>query len=326
MSYVIGSFNVMKLSVQPDKETNRDFGRLADIIKRENFDVVALQEVFTSEAISQKLLRELGEREWDFCWDRPQSLGTSAEGYAFLWKKSRLKLVEANDNPEIFNQYSIQDSRISGSDKRLIGGSGIVRPPYVARFTPSGLLGGSFFEIRLINTHISFGKPKDAEMYMADPEMKDLAVRRQELTTLSEEIYRRVSVKQYGDNMPSYTILLGDYNLCLCGNEDRMEFIKIDNARILRTVQKEKTSLKQVKKDEEQRPVAMADYYANDYDHFSYETALDDKLRLTVSRVDALEKYYGNDLEAYRHEISDHVPIKLALDLTLREGLRSHGM
>ena len=291
MSYTIGSFNVMKMSYQSNDETNKNYKKLAEIIKREKFDVVALQEVFSPGAIKNLLIPRLnGNENWDYRWESPLSLsGISAEGYAFIWNKDKLNLINSADNPKIYNQYRIKGNRLSGSQKKLIGAQGLLRPPYVARFTPSGTLGGSNFEIRLISTHISFGRAKNAELFMTDPEMGKVAVRRQELATLSEQIYRMVSTKQYGDNMPSYTFLLGDYNLCLCGSESRMEeFIPIDESRTLRTVQREKTSLKQVKKDEVGQQEILEDYYAHDYDHFSYETALDEKLNLKVSRVDAL--------------------------------------
>lgn len=265
----------------------------------------------------------MGSDKWKYRWASPNPFSTSsAEGYAYLWNEDRIRL---SGKPRIYNQYRIQGSRLSGSDEKLIGRQGLIRPPYVARFTPVGLPGGSNFEIRLINTHIIFGKPSNAEVSMADPGMGDISIRRQELQTLSECIYRMVSTKRYGDNLPAYTFLLGDYNLCLCGTESKMDcLIRIDESRQLRTVQEEKTSLRTAQSVE--KSVGIPDYYVHDYDHFSYETGLDQKLRMQVSRVDALSTYCHNDLEAYRKKISDHVLIKLVLSLTMREGLRSNGI
>ena len=326
MSYTIGSFNVLKLSNQTNKEIQKDYNMLAQIIIDERFDVVALQEVLSEDPIKNSLIPALGSNKWKYKWASPKPFSTSsAEGYAYIWNEQKLRLVDSNDNPKIYNQYRIQGSRLSGSDKKLIDRQGLIRPPYVARFTPAGLLGGSNFEIRLINTHIVFGKPSNAEMFMAEPSMGDVSIRKQELQTLSECIYRMVSTKRYGNNLPAYTFLLGDYNLCLCGTESKMDhLIRIDDSRQLRTVQEEKTSLKEVKKNEDS--MGFQDYYAHNYDHFSYETGLDQKLRMQVSRVDALSTYYNNDLETYRKKISDHVPIKLVLSLTLRERLRSNGI
>ena len=328
MSYIIGSFNVLKLSNQSDKEIKKDYSLLAQIINNENFDVIALQEVLSENPIRDFLIPALGPQKWSYTWASPKPFSTaSAEGYAFLWRKKRLQLVDAGDNPKIYNQYSIREPSFFGGSSGMIGKKGLIRPPLVARFTPAGLPGGSNFEIRLINTHIIFGKPSNADKYMTDVEMDNANLRKQELRTLSEEIYRMVSTKRYGNNLPAYTILLGDYNLCLCGPGPKIDSeIRIDRNRMLRTVQKEKTSLRQPKEDEENLTKELIpNYYAHNYDHFSYETDLDDKLKLNVSRVDALEKYCSNDLKAYRQKISDHVPIKLELNLSLREGLRSNG-
>ena len=40
-------------------------------------------------------------------------------------------------------------------------------------------------------------------------------------------------------------------------------------------------------------------------------------VKVVASRVDALGKYYQNDLQKYRHEVSDHVPIKIQIDFNV---------
>ena len=58
-----------------------------------------------------------------------------------------------------------------------------------------------------------------------------------------------------------------------------------------------------------------------DYDHFTYETDLNRKMIIIPERVEVLGKYFANTgnasqkLEMYRNTISDHVPIKLTIDL-----------
>lgn len=321
MSYTIGSFNLLKLSYQKDDEIRKDYRKIAQIINDENFDVVALQEVLSDGPIKNSLLPELGSNKWDYVWEAPNPFSSSSnEGYAFIWRKRRLGLVEAGDNPKIYNQYSIREPSFFGGKSGIIGKKGLIRPPFVARFTPAGLPGGSNFEIRLINTHIIFGRPSHAESFISDTDLSDHELRRCELKTLSESIYRMVSTKRYGDNLPAYTILLGDYNLCLCGPGPKIDAeIKIDERRNLLTVQTEKTSLKQPSSNGEPSKMVDADHYAHNYDHFSYETGLMEKIGLTASRVDALTTYYKNDLAAFRKEVSDHVPIKLVLDLKLHE-------
>lgn len=324
MSYVIGSFNLLKMDFKSNDETKKNFDRIADIIREEQFDVIALQEVMTEMAVNE-LIKRLGPMYWDSVF-KPSTITASKdaqrEGYAFLWKKRRLHLVDAASAVELKDEYRI---RRDGSGAFIHQGS-LVRPPLVIRLTPQGLLGGSNFELRLINTHIAFNSPVNcADKY------NDAVLRRMELKVLAEEVYRKVSSKRYGINIPAYTILMGDYNLCLAGGGTPVveEIIDITSTRQLRTVQRERTSLKQtsasystpdlnMEHDRDVKTENDVDNYSSNYDHFSYEVDLDAKMRLTVSRVEALGKYYGNDLEAYRREVSDHVPIKLIMDLRTR--------
>lgn len=311
MGYIIGSFNTLKMSLQSNKDSKKDFVEIVRIIKQERFDVVALQEVMNEMVLRSRVLPVLGP-DWDGKWLSPTPFtSASNEGYAFIWKKNRLRLV---DEPTIYQRVG------SG-----VGSGRLIRPPMVARFTPSGLLGGSNFELRLINTHIIFGKPSTLERTLSDYEL-----RREELKVLSETVYRLFSSKRYGNNLPAYTILMGDYNLCISGPGPKVSpEIPITDTRILKTVQSEKTSLRastdpdgeEAETDEESDVIDLTgttDYYSRNYDHFSYEVKLEQSLRLGISRVEALGKYYSNDLEAYRREVSDHVPIKLTLNLKNR--------
>lgn len=313
MGYIIGSFNMLKMSFQSDKESAKDFKMIARIIRQEHFDVVALQEVMTPNVLYEKILPALGPK-WTGKWLSPLPFTTSSnEGYAFIWNTRRLRLVEADDNPTIYQRVG------SG-----VGEGRLIRPPMIARFTPKGLIGGCSFELRLINTHIIFGKPASLERTLSDHDL-----RREELRILSETVYRLFSSKRYGDNMPAYTILMGDYNLCISGPGPKIaQEIPISSKRMLKTVQSEKTTIKSPDKDGAPNlpgflqvlvdKIDEVDHYAHNYDHFSYEATLDDKMSIAVSRVDALAKYYGNKLETYRREISDHVPIKLILNLKNR--------
>lgn len=321
MSYVIGSFNLLKMDFKSNEETKKNFDKIANIIRDEKFDVIALQEVLTEIAVKE-IVKRLGTMYWDYVF-KPSTITVSKdaqrEGYAFLWKKNRLRLVNADSSVEIKEEYRIKKGR-SGA---YVHQGSLIRPPLVVRLTPQGLLGGSNFEIRLINTHIAFSSPSSCIDQYSDADL-----RRMELKTLSEEVYRRVSSKRYGTNLPAYTILMGDYNLCLagCGTPVIEEIIDITKTRKLKTVQHEKTSLKQtsatyntsdlnLEHDTDIKNKNDIDNYSQNYDHFSYELTLDDKMSLTVSRVEALGKYYDNDLKLYRKEVSDHVPIKLIMDL-----------
>lgn len=297
MSYTIGSFNLYKLNLQSNEDVRKNFRRIAEIISSERFDVIALQEVFSELAV-KTLVSYLGSNEWEYCLP-PRYIGKPE--YAFLWRKRRLHLVEKGENPRIFENYH--------SDQP--GQTKLIYPPLVARFTPQGLLGGSNFEIRLINTHISFSKTSadDAE---DDGNMNAVEHRQSELRTLCQQVYRSYSTVRDGSNMPAYTILLGDYNLCI-GEYPRLEeTIDITALRKVKTVQSQRTTVRQKAPDNPQNAEA---YYSKNYDHFSYEVDLLDKLSLVDSRVTALGDYYSNELDDYRREISDHVPIKLTLNL-----------
>ena len=157
MSYIIGSFNLLKMDFKSNEETKKNFDKIANIIREENFDVIALQEVIAEIAVKE-IVKRLGSMYWDYVF-KPSTITVSKdaqrEGYAFLWKKKRLRLVDADSAVEIKDEYRIKRN----SSGAYIHQGSLVRPPLVIRLTPQGLLGGSNFEIRLINTHIAFNSP-----------------------------------------------------------------------------------------------------------------------------------------------------------------------
>jgi len=334
MQYSIGSFNLYKFSGESDEVISKNCDVIARIIEDEKFDVIALQELQASTdsnpknvLINKRLLQKLNKSfdiNSNYCiWDMVGSASDSSkyhsysEGYAFVFNKRRLRLV-SNTEAEIFSGYGMSQK--------------LVRPPLYARFTPKGLLGGGFFELRLINTHLAFGRP-DPVLYSSD-----LEYRRKELMTIATEIYPRIADKRYGDNMPSYTILMGDYNLCIIGDSKIVPYNKdivygkantlISENRVLTTLQHEKSTLKQtgqpalrrsMDSDVEAYSADIYDgeiggvYFSQDYDHFSVDSAILERLGVSVSRIDAVEKYYYGDLAKYRREVSDHVPIKMVI-------------
>ena len=198
MTYKIGSFNMRNLSYR----SNRDFDKIAQIIDEEDFDIVAMQEVLNENVFNQ-LLKCLhpGKKQWAYRWFQPKLKNNydtedkRGEGYAYLWNTKRIDLVKTSladgtvreSQPVIWSQYSKKN------------GGRLEREPYYARFSPAGKPGGSFFEIRLINTHIIYGDTKFERL--------------EEFHKLVENVYVNIANRRYGNNMPAYTILLGDYNL-----------------------------------------------------------------------------------------------------------------
>lgn len=289
------------MSYQSNKEIKKEYARIAEIIREENFDIIAMQEVLNEGSMKSLLMPALGSK-WDYRWGSPDPYYSSTnEGYAFLWRKDKFNLETYDKDPQILSQYGIGRN----------GNNGLIRPPYYARFSP---INGGFYEIRLINTHIIHNKPK----YRTE-DVTEKALRKNEFDILTKKIYPKVATKGFGNSKPAYTLLLGDYNLLLGSSDYPIKEVKISRRMSLITVQNEKTTLKQSQKDCENTNDTL---YSHDYDHFTFDESYFNKMMMGWSRVDALEKYYNNDLESYRVEISDHVPIKLELHLK-KEGNRA---
>lgn len=326
MSYVIGSFNIR------DFNLTKAFDKLAQIIISEKMDVIGIQEVNSKMAVDM-LVKELNNRGSSLMCDwkgsfppYPRSRDESGESYAFIWNDRRLSLVETGnkENPVIINNFLI---------KGIPGQKELLRNPYFGRFTARGHIGGSNFEIRLINTHIRYSKGARDEACL-DPEKQ---MRKNELDLLIKEILPYCGDLRSGNNMPAYTFLLGDYNLCLdnsIGATYRISDITEGNQktwkRYYRTVQELPTSLKKPVNDntrvddediEVDQMTEYGDYYSRNYDHFTYDTRLEDRMVIRPERVDAIDKLYEQEedrqerLKCYRDKISDHVPIKIVVEM-----------
>lgn len=293
MAIVIGSFNMYKFSYQRTDEIKKDLNMISKIIKTEKFGVVALQEVF-NKGVVKDLICYLGSN-WSYAWDQPRSRSNqAAEGYAFIWNTDIIDLAPTNDKlynkvkPMIYQQYRI--------DKKL-GQIRLSRDPFYARFTPKNNLR---VEIRLINTHIRYTKDKEADI-------GEIRQRRNEYNVLIKSILESISNKRYGNNYVPYTVLLGDYNLSLTGSDRCEEYVAVhygNKSCYARTVQDKLTTINK-----------NNDGYSSNYDHFSYNEGNFEGVRARWSRVDAVAKYYGNDFEQYKKRVSDHLPIKLFVNL-----------
>lgn len=313
MAYKIGSFNMFKFSFQSDSEIRKDFTVLSRIIRDNKFDIIALQEVFSPNALD-RLLNYLGRYEWEGVWGSPTSFSSiAAEGYGFIWNKRRMRLAVTTQpdgtkktfRPHIYNQYRV--------DRRL-GQTQLIRNPFYARFEP---LDGSFCEIRLINTHIMFSKGSSTNHLL---DIGAVVMRKREFDILTQALYNTISDKRYGNNRPAYTIILGDYNLNLKSSGAAGAFLNEivtvqDRGQIKRliTVQDKLTTLK-ANKAGSQEDYSIS-YWANNYDHFTYDIDRFSSVSAVSSRINTVKDYCNDDYELHRKTVSDHVPIALKLIL-----------
>ena len=279
MGYIIGSLNTRHFS----GIGTHDIGKIAEIILAESFDIVALQEVKRQEPIDFLLRRLPG---WEGSYGKSQSdsdygRGQDSEGggLGFAYLWNAKRMRECSKD----GQPEII-TRFSGN---------ITRKPYYGRFTPSGL-GGPFFEFRLINIHLWHGVS-----YCAGTPR-----RLQEFELVTKEIYSYLSNRRYGDYMPALTVVLGDYNFsavfCQGYQNDTAKYF-------IKTVQEKETT---ISKDNAR--------HVNDYDHFSYDERRFAATEVIYDRVDSVSKYLGNDFEKHWKDVSDHVPIKIELNINSR--------
>ncbi|EJU26599.1 endonuclease/exonuclease/phosphatase family protein [Selenomonas sp. CM52] len=309
MSYRIGSFNLKNLGqTAMGKEHPRDLSKIAEIIRKEDFDVVALQEVLSEgkalsleqDMLKRSILYELGTKEWGFAWAHAESeTDPRSEGYAFLWKKKRFRLPVAKLKDGTKRTFYPRICRL----RRDL----MTRKPYYARFVGRG---GSYFEIRLLCVHTHF---------------TDRDQRRQELDNLLKEVYPQVEDRIYYKGRPSYTIVLGDYNAELRRALNISGFYVADietanrwGGKKIQTVQNEKTTLKRNFDNGGQdvdTSTCVGEGYANNYDHFSYDLERFSGIHIDVKRIDAVATYCGGDFETYFKTVSDHVPIIMTMSL-----------
>ena len=327
MGYKIGSFNIENLGLgaldtKKDQSKDRDLKKIAEIIRKENFDIVAFQEIksegkafwVNGTSTKQGILYELG-RNWEFWPNKNENISGNTE-FAFVWRKDRVALSEGN-NP------CLTEYRKRGEAVELI------RNPIIARFTPIHL---PKMEIRLIDVHLFFGSNK----------FIDIERRKKEFQTLIKEILNKYDDKRYGDNKQSFTFAIGDYNLNLpvLIPDNRNLFASIESntevdGKVFKTVQYDPTTIQGKSEEDSESKVNIqndkkeiiadevkdllgkeGNYWANNYDHATYNAAYDGKAMITEQRINVIAKYCGNDFVSYQEKVSDHVPIALTIELT----------
>ena len=76
------------------EKIKKDLDKIANIISKEHFDIVAMQEVFDEKTMNM-ILQRLG-RQWQGAWAKPNSRSAqAAEGYAFIWNTDRIMLAKS---------------------------------------------------------------------------------------------------------------------------------------------------------------------------------------------------------------------------------------
>lgn len=294
MAYKISSFNYRSSGKMADEFVN--------MINEENFDIIALQEIKNAYAFSN-IMRKLKmySSKWEGISDN------SVNDYAFIWNKKRIQLADAEEigfsrvyEPRIYKQYKIDKNEWQ---KKLI------RNPYYARFFP---IGGAapYIEIRIINAHIKHSKGEDNNL-------STHAVRNNEFNILTKAIYAKEEDKRYGNNRPAYTILLGDYNLnhpdSICTNNllnKNIEIMDGRNEKKIITIQTDLTTLKKHNNNE-----SKENYFANNYDHFSYDENRFKDISVNCKSINAIKEYCDDDFEKYHIDISDHIPVVMELNI-----------
>jgi len=324
MAFRIGSFNLRNIGLTALGDNNsRDIEKIAQIIRDEEFDIVALQEVlsegkaiYSEEYAEKTILWELGS-DWQFQWGDAETAGTDKrhEGYAFVWNTRRMRLSTTVLDDGTVRTFYPRICKVKYGD--------MFRKPYYARFTPQGTYASMPIEIRLLCIHTFFG---------GQDNLADRAIRQHELDTLLTEIYPQIADRVYKNDLPSYTIVLGDYNAELYRPwhetlqrpkkamyiNDVVVAHRWDDMAI-RTVQDQLTTLKNSNQDDindEPVNIGKTNRYAHNYDHFSFEESdRYDELNIKCKRVDAVRKYTNDDAEKYKKEISDHLPIMLSIEI-----------
>lgn len=312
MGYKLGSFNMYKFQAyRSDDEIKKDLDGIANIISSEKFDVIAMQEVFDSKPMDM-IISRLGRMNYAGAWGKPNARSVqAAEGFAFIWNKRRIGLAESLTasgkrvyEPRIYQQYRVD---------RKAGQRDLVRDPFYGRFKPLN----ANFELRIINAHVMFSSGGSEDETMA--RLSDVAMRRNELDILIRSILARENTMRYGNNLPAYTVLLGDYNLNLnrewTNGPYLQEVVEITDGNYtyrMRTVQDQLTTLKSKSK---LNPDELVRGFANNYDHFTYDEDRFSDLRPKIRKIDTVRKYCDDDFERHRKEISDHTPISMEINL-----------
>lgn len=280
MGYRIGSLNIHK-RIHKHSDSERDlFAFIHDFIVKEKLDILALQECLNESELRRICVRALSPfQNWKGHYERPARGKSGDYGFAFLWNENRISECSKRNAPQIFTEYKSNDIRLS-------------RDPLYGRFSPKLNLNAQLQqEIRLVNIHLRFSD----EVLPDLTKIPGYEKRKMECSLATGEIYKSIDTRRYGNFKPAFTLLLGDYNLCVD------ECINYSGHEDVCTYQDEPTTLN-----------SKRDGYANSYDHFSFDKTKGEPVKF-IKRVDAVEEYFDGDYQKYYDAVSDHAPIVIEI-------------
>ena len=347
--YKICTFNIQHFNTTSTKAHPLPrIKTIAEMIDKNRFDVIAIQEIVRTEVIAKlletlKALPSNNTCKWDGCAELSGTSGEGGEFYGFIWNSNRLKPIEAAKKIRVRNNK-------------------ILRPPLYIRFKPISTK--TDFEIRLLNIHLRFSNNKrfDAEEYKNSLDnTEDLFDMEKELNNQRKEIvearraefdalidcYKNIMNPASTKNeyaKQAYTIILGDYNLCLDdspklhsesyqGNGTR-NCVELNNGKIiLKTTGKYKTTLRTVPKDikeklEQNQSISFEDEnrypskWSHNYDHFTYNIKQMGDAEYNNGRSthpDLGMKPRWKQVYDYRRKYSDHIPLVYSFDISKKK-------
>lgn len=333
----IASFNVHNLSTKRSKECLQ---KIVNIIRK--YDIVVLQEVLNegkmlnfitgqnstvqARAFGNFFMNYMGP-DFDMEWVDCRSLSIAktnpyisndrrGEGYAFIWNKRKVELIDEKKRPAAVRNYHVNHDQFR-----------MKREPGYGRFK----VRGHAAEIRVITTHIISEKPSETSLNY-DVDFKTVELRKKEFEVLAGKIYKKIdNDRVYEHHNAVYTVILGDYNLVVSDNEFKktaLPCICYYDAQGRQTSDKDGCNFKIYNRQEEKTTLGKnrqtnAVAYVNSFDHCSYDEhtrsvvrdygcyRLEDAISM-ASNGD--EKSYEQMKITYYDDVSDHLPIVVEIN------------
>ena len=91
--FMIGSFNLLKLGEQTIQQRQRKWPKIAEIVRDQKIDILAVQEVFHEKPVKMLIdqLNPSGSQTWEYRFAASRTCRNNLrEGYAFLWNRKKI--------------------------------------------------------------------------------------------------------------------------------------------------------------------------------------------------------------------------------------------